>query len=170
VLILGGKAEEIVYARFDKDQDLLKGIQDICRQMHIQTGVVLSITGTLDRAVLQRFPEKESTDVPIGVMEIPGPLEATGHGIIGETYAPSLGQEPFGMSQLVHGEPYVHVHLVVTSARETVCGHIMEGCRVRSSRHPVSHFTVAIARVSGVLLRMVIEGKGAGLYHDLIKT
>lgn len=168
-LILAGKPEEIVYARLDKGEDLLTGIQEVCRKRDIQTGVVLSITGSLDKATLQRFPEKERPGVPVEVVEVPGPLEATGHGIIGKTYAPTLGKEPFGVGRYVHNEPYLHIHLVVTSARETVCGHLMEGCPVRAS-HATSHFTIAIAKVTGVQLRMVSEGKGKGLYHDLIKT
>lgn len=168
-LVVSGKATEIVYARLDKNEDLLTGIQKVCRDHGIRTGVVMSITGALERATLQRFPEKEQPGVFIDVVEVAGPLEATGHGIIGESYAPTLGNEPFGVGRYVHGEPYLHIHLVVTSAKETVCGHLMEGCPVLTSRgHAHSHFTVAIASVEGMLLRMVSEGKGKGLYHDLV--
>ena len=169
-LVVKGRLADLIYARFDPGEDLLSGIQSICKDHGIQTGVVISITGALVKARLQRYPEKEIPGGSSGeVVDIPGPLEATGAGIIGETYAPSLGQKPFNTTgRYVHGEPYVHIHLVVTSARETVCGHLMEGCPVRSRNPNFTHFTIVIARTEGVQLRMVTDEKGFGRpYHDL---
>jgi predicted DNA-binding protein with PD1-like motif len=169
MLVVDGQMDKVLYARLDPGQDLFKGIQEICLNYEIVTGVVLSITGALEKAVLQRFKKSDPPEAKMEVIEVPGPLEASGHGTIGRVHAPSLGKEPFGLGRFVHGEPYIHVHLVVTSGKETICGHLMEGCPVQS-KSPISHFTIAIARVKGIQFLQVAEGRGpAQLHHDLIK-
>lgn len=63
------------------------------------------------------------------------------------------------------------MHLTVTTPTETICGHLMEGCTVRS-HHSLSHFTIMVAEIEGVALNMRFdeakEGKGA-VYHELLR-
>lgn len=174
-LHLAARVPEIIVARLEPNEDLFKGIQQVCRERKIKTGVILSITGALERARLERFQATyaEAADVPhTEVVEIEGPLEASGHGIIGEVYAPEFGDKPFAVGKYIHGEVYMHVHIVVTSAKETICGHLVEGCPVRS-KHPISHFTIMIAPLEGVSLRLAMDmeaektGFARGLFHDL---
>ena len=161
---VSGKLSELIYVRLDKDQDLLEGIKQACRDHDIKTGVVIDITGGLTKARLQKFPNKvHSEKVRIGVIEMEGPLEATGHGIIGMTRGSG------GIGEYKDGEPYVHVHMVVSSADETLCGHLMPGTFVRSHLG-ISHFTIILAKAEGVGLTAAFQetadGKGR-IYHDL---
>jgi predicted DNA-binding protein with PD1-like motif len=161
---VSGKLSELIYVRLDKDQDLLAAIKQAARDHDIKTGVVLDITGGLTKARLQKFPSKVHAEhVRVGVVELEGPMEATGHGIIGMTRGSG------GIGEYKDGEPYVHVHMVVTSADETICGHLMPGTFVRSHLE-VSHFTIVLAKAEGVELaaafQQTADGKGR-IYHDL---
>jgi predicted DNA-binding protein with PD1-like motif len=160
-----------IVAQLEPGADLLESIITIAREQKIRTGVVSSITGAISRATLQHFsPNQEKAANLIDVMDIEGPLECSGHGIIGEVSAPEMGSKPFGVGKYVHGTPYVHVHLTVTSHRETICGHLMPGCLVWS-KHPISHFTIMLAEITGVSLEMTTDatleatGAGRGVFH-----
>ncbi len=58
VLIRSTTLEEIIYARLDAGGDLLRSIEEICRQRDIRTGLILTLTGSLVKARLQRFPQR----------------------------------------------------------------------------------------------------------------
>lgn len=165
-----GQLGPVVLAQLDPHGDLLESIREVARTNGIRAGVVLSITGALEYAVLQKFEEGKDNTQAIGVVEIDGPMEASGHGVIGIVDAPNRGETPFGIGKYQHGEPYVHVHLTVTTATKTLCGHLMEGCRVRSN-HPVSHFTIMIAPIEQAELKLTIDGSPEsgrrGVYHVL---
>lgn len=165
--LVGNLGRVWVY-RLDANEDLLLAIFDVVRRSGIQAGVILSITGALNRAVLQHF---QTGKKKIGLKELEGPMEVSGHGIIGHVNAPERGSKPFAVGGYVHGEPYVHVHLTVTSPTETLCGHLMEGCTVRSN-HPISHFTIMIAEIAGVAidLRCYEQDGHVGSYHELRRT
>ena len=159
-----GKLSELIFVRLDKDQDLLQAIKDAAREHDIKTGAVIDITGSVTKARVQKFPGKtHDGNVRIEVVELEGPLEATGHGIIGMTEGSG------GIGEYKDGEPYVHVHIVVTSADQTICGHLMPGTFVRSHL-PESHFTIILAKAEGVNLKAAFkptpDGKGR-IYHDL---
>lgn len=168
-----GQWGRAVVVQLDPEADLLDSILTIAREQNIRTGVVSSITGAISRARLQHFSldQGKSSDI-IDVIEMDGPLECSGHGIIGMVNAPEMGSTPFGVGRYVHGTPYVHVHLTVTSHRGTICGHLMHGCPVWS-KHPVSHFTIILAEVTGVNFEMTAEksleagGAGLGVFHRL---
>jgi predicted DNA-binding protein with PD1-like motif len=135
---VAGQLNEIVYAHFEPGEDLLAGIKEVAAERGIETGVVFSITGALAQARLSAFPAPGPIETTaIDYYTIPGPLEASGHGIIG-----------FDRSA---GEPYVHVHLTVASRQETVMGHLEPDTIVRSLL-PTSKFTIAMGSVEGVRL------------------
>ena len=138
-----GRMGRVVVTRLGKGEDLMKAIQGVVKRSGMKAGVVLSITGALTHATLQKFVKGEKT---IGVMELDGQMEASGHGIVGWVSAKERGREPFGVGRYIDGEPYVHVHVTVTTPDITLCGHLMEGCLVRSL-HETSHFTIAIAEI-----------------------
>ena len=161
---VAGKITEVIYVRLDKDQDLLAAIMQAAKEHNIKTGMVMDITGSLTRARVQRFPPGgQSEKVRIEVIEVEGPIEATGHGIIGMT------QGSGGIGEYKDGEPYVHVHMVITALDGTICGHLMPGTFVRSHL-PESHFTIILGKVEGVALtaafKPTADGKGR-IYHDL---
>jgi predicted DNA-binding protein with PD1-like motif len=154
---VAGQLKEIVYAHFDPGEDLLEGIQAVATERGITAGVILSVTGGLSTARLSSFPHPgpiEST--AIEYFTVPGPLEASGHGVLG-VFEPD-------------GTPYVHLHMTVATRAETIMGHVEPGTIVRSliSR---SKFTIALADVSGVRFEMHVEELPADArpvenYHD----
>jgi len=164
-----GRFGRVVVTRLEPGADLMATIKDVCRRHEIRAGVVLSITGSLERAVVQKFAPGEHT---VHAVEVPGPIEVSGHGIVGRIHAPEQGERPFSFSGYVHGDVYAHVHLTMTSATETICGHAMPGCLVRS-HHPVSHFSVMVGEVEGVGLDLAYDaevnrlGNGWGVFHRL---
>jgi predicted DNA-binding protein with PD1-like motif len=167
-----GQLGKIFLARIEPGGDLLNEIRSVVKDVGIETGLIMDCTGSLTKARLQKFqtigkPEETS----VGIIEVEGPLEASGHGIIGLTRGSG------GLGGYVDGEPYIHMHLTVTSAEETLCGHLMEGTIIRSL-HPISHFTVVIASIDHARLTLVVnkkndirnaEGKfiAGGVYHEL---
>lgn len=189
--MLTGKIEEVIYARLEPGEDLLRALWDICKEKDVKTGLLLDATGAMDKVFLQRWPKEppapdENSQPDIDFVEIPGPLEATAQGILGLGWIPdesvprpeilskskSAGQTgfgPFGFEG--HGTPYFHIHMTVTNGSETVCGHLMEGSPIHGNfdfgaGSIPSHFTVVIARVSGVILNAVWDK--TGFYHDLV--
>lgn len=172
---VAGKIGEIVLARFEPGEDLLLGLRSVIKERGIRTGVILDITGSLLRARLQKFERTGAVEkAPVVAVDVEGPMEASGHGIIGLTRGSG------GLGGYIDGEPYIHAHITVTSAKETICGHLMEGTIVRSHREK-SHFTVVLASFDEVLLTLVVEREtevrdeqgriiSGGVYHELTKA
>lgn len=186
-----GKIEEIIYARLNRGEDLLRALWDICKQNAVKTGVLLDATGSMDSLRVQRYshmPQEPREDyLGIDFVDIPGPLEVSAHGIIGMGWVPDKlvtpppalsrggGHTGFGAGGFEgHQTPYCHVHITASTASQTVCGHLMEGSHTSSSAkhegevHPVSHFSVAIAKVSGVILKATFDK--TGFYHDIVRA
>lgn len=174
--IVSGTISRVVYARLEPGADLLASIQDVIRAENIRTGLILDLTGGLQKARLQHNMELGDPNTKVSVVEIPGPMEASGSGIIGR----SLGNG--GVGNYRDGEPYIHCHITINSAVQTFMGHLMEGCTIRSP-HNVSHFTIVLGEVAGVELDMVSGGPGeefggrgvwtkehGHVYHDLRRT
>jgi len=157
-----GRTGRVIVARLEKDEDLLLALREVVKRSGMKSGVVLSITGALMHAVVQKFVSGQSA---IGVVELEGPMEVSGHGIVGWVSSPERGKEPFGVGRYIDGEPYVHVHVTITTPAQTLCGHLMEGCTVRS-HHAISHFTIVVAEIEGAALNMRSDPHG-GLYHEL---
>ena len=161
-----GRMGRVHVTRLEPQEDLLSAIRSVVTRSGMKAGVVLSITGAVTEAVLQKFVPGEKA---IGLIRLEGPMEVSGHGIVGWVSAPERGKEPFGVGRYVNGEPYVHVHVTVTTPKETLCGHLMEGCLVRSN-HDISHFTIMIAEIEGAALRMRSDpDHPGGLYHELVE-
>ena len=172
-----GKLSEIIFARFEPREDLRQGLLGVIKEKGIKSGVILSIIGSLERATVQRARQVGEPSIPqvyfSKLIEVPGPLEVSGHGIIGQVEAPAFGDAKIGLGDdFAHGEPYLHVHLTLTSAEETVCGHLMDGSPVRSV-HDVSHFTVILGRIDGAMIKMFVKpGPEPGSYrfgHELVQ-
>lgn len=146
-----GRLSEVYLVRLEPQDDVLRATQAAIRELGIKTGVILDITGSVTQARVQRFKRVGPwQEIPVEVVEVPGPLEASGHGIIGQTEGSG------GVGGYRHGEPYIHCHVNLTSAEQTICGHLMEGTYVRS-HHPKSHFTVVLAAIEGALLTKFMD-------------
>ena len=160
----------IILARLEPHADILDSVYEIARSRRLTAGIVLDITGSLEHATLQRYAEGTGVDGAVSVVNIDGPMEASGHGMIGVVDAPGHPDERFGKAGYRHGEPYMHVHLTVTTPTQTIVGHAMRGCRVRS-HGPITHFTIAIAPIPDAALRHTMDfgpdGAYRGVYHML---
>lgn len=129
----GGKVAEVVALRLDQGEDLLASIEEAARRLDIHTGVVISGIGTLDRARLHHIT---TTGYP-SVNAFPtyeGPIELLSvQGIIAD-YVP-------------------HLHTCISIREQTYMGHLEPGCRVLYLAE------IAIARLEGVRLRRVVNGR-----------
>lgn len=190
-LVESGKIEEIIYARLEPGEDLLKALWEICVEKDIRTGVILEGSGALRNFRCQRFPRNsKSCKTVIDIVDYEGPLEANVQGIIGRCYL----EKGMGLPDLVPivpgvleedsdrwnmmgyqdpggtGAPYIHAHMCVTNKDVTVLGHLMTGTFIESvgQKHNVpSHFTVVIAKMSGIEFTQRIDN--IGIYHDIVK-
>lgn len=194
-LIESGKIEEIIYARFEPGEDILQALYEICVEKDIKTGVIMDGSGSAVNFTYQHFPvnpKMAPTNVVIGTME--GKCEISLQGTIGTTVCrlneghdqedviagmfPTipgvLGDNAdkwhmFG-SMAGNGTPYIHAHCTASNKDYTVCGHLMPGTKVASGDpSKPSHFTVVIAKVSGVELDAVIDDD-IGFYQDVRKV
>ncbi|MGX7680826.1 PCC domain-containing protein [Jatrophihabitans sp. DSM 45814] len=157
--VVSGDIERVIYARFDAGADLLLSLREVIKSENITTGLILDLTGALNVARLQHFKELGDPESKVSVVEIPGPMEASGGGIIGRCVGTG------GVGGYVDGEPYVHCHLTVNSSVHTFMGHLMEGTIIRAPHYgrgnTKSHFTVVLGQVRGVDLQMVSGGPGS---------
>jgi predicted DNA-binding protein with PD1-like motif len=169
-----GAFGELIFARFDPKEDLIGSIKQLCKERNIRTGVILSLTGGVSEAQVSSFKEPARTTdrvtqlseeqrrhtlqkVGVSTEHLKGPLSVTGTGVIGME---------------ADDEPYIHIHLVLTSAEGTTCGHVWEGTPVQSLA-PFSHFTMVIARVVGAELRDLAadQGQFKGIpYHEIVEV
>jgi predicted DNA-binding protein with PD1-like motif len=153
-----GRLGRVAFTRLEPGADLYQEIVNTVKRNEMRTAVVLSLTGALEHTRLSMPVSAEGLDRLPRIFERAGTAEVHGTGVVGVSYdeweAPAAG---------VHypaGDPYLHVHVSVGIGGDSYCGHLIEGCRVRSM-HSVSHFTMAIAEVEGVELGMRVEREGA---------
>lgn len=193
-LVKSGKVEEIIYARFEPGEDILQALYEICAEYDIKTGVILDGSGAAMNFTYQHFPINSKmvpTNVTIGTME--GKCEISLQGTIGTTVCQnySKGSNPDSIvdnmlpfipgvlddhlqkwhwlgSENGPGTPYIHAHCTASNKDFTVCGHLMPGTTVASGdpKKP-SHFTVVIAKVSGVELQATYDPE-IGFYQNLL--
>jgi predicted DNA-binding protein with PD1-like motif len=156
-----GKMDSVIYARLEPHADLYRELKRLCKEHDIRTGVVMTVTGALEKARLQLMDTSLAKTGTPKVVELTGPFEASGHGIVGRFREGDSGGIFNGEEA---GSAYLHVHLTVTLGfgedAKTYCGHLMEGCTVRSN-HPVSHFTIVLGKVAGVQLDLAVDREAA---------
>ncbi|WP_247464889.1 DUF296 domain-containing protein, partial [Bradyrhizobium sp. 137] len=179
-----GKIEEIIYVRLEAGEDFVHALWDICKEYEIKTGVLLDATGNFAKVRLMRISREPRRDNwGVDFLEVPGPLQVSATGILGTGWVPDnlpptpeshrhypdTGFGPGGFEG--HDTPYFKINITVTNTYETICGHLLQGSLVgtvnhEGKAHVPSHFTVAIAKVSGVILRATYNK--SGFYHDLV--
>ncbi len=122
----GGRMGEVIAVRLDRGEDVLGSIEAAAKEQDIDTGVVVSGIGTLDRARLHfitssaRVPENE-------FVEHEGPIELLSiDGLIAD-HTP-------------------HLHTCLSIKDKVYAGHLEPGCRVLYLAE------IVIARVEGMKL------------------
>lgn len=195
-LVKSGKVEEIFFARFEPGEDILQALYEICAEHDIKTGVILDGSGAAIDFTYQHFPinpKMVPTNVTIGTME--GKSEISLQGTIGTTVCQNYpeGSNPDEIVDKVlpfipgvlddhvqkwnwcgsmdgPGSPYIHAHCVASNKDYTVCGHLMPGTKVASGdpKKP-SHFTVIIAKVSGVELQATYD-PDIGFFQNIVEV
>ncbi|MCC8025024.1 MAG: DNA-binding protein [Clostridium sp.] len=191
-LIESGRIEEIIYARFEPGEDILQALYEICIEKDIKTGVIMDGSGSAVNFTYQHFPvnpRMSPTNVVIATME--GKCEISLQGTIGTTvYTVEDPNHPRAISNLLptiagvldndldkwnmngsmggDGTPYIHAHCTASNKDYTVCGHLMPGTKVASGDPAKpSHFSVVIAKVSGVELQATFDEHG--FYQNIVK-
>jgi len=192
--IESGKIEEVIFARFQPGEDILQALYEICVEKDIKSGVILDGSGSAVDFTYQHFPINAKfvpTNVTIGTME--GKCEMSIHGTIGTTvcnlsngitpdeavdrmfptipgYLETIGDKWHMIGSMAGpGTPYIHAHCTASNKDYTICGHLMPGTKVASGDpSKPSHFTVIIAKVSGVELQATIDSE-IGFYQNLVK-
>ncbi len=105
-----GKIRETVVVSLDKGEDLLASLEDVIAEYEIESGVILSGYGTVDRSTLHMvtttgFPPEEYFD------KKEGPLEVISlDGII--------------------AEGKLHAHITLSDTEQAYGGHLEPGCRI----------------------------------------
>jgi predicted DNA-binding protein with PD1-like motif len=139
----------IVFAQFEPDEDIYRGLVNLIEKEKLKTGIILTITGGLHKVRLSAPTKPEATSSSPGFIELEGSTEAQGNGYFGWTKETWFNDR----SQIRHnaGEPFLHCHMTVSNAGKTYMGHLIDGCKVRSL-HPRSHFVAVICEAEGVEL------------------
>jgi hypothetical protein len=184
-----GKIEEIIYVRLMPGEDFVHALWDICKEYEIKTGVLLDATGNMAKVRLMRISREPRRDNwGVDFVEMSGPLQVSATGILGTGWNPDhlpagpdfhrhYSDTGFGAGGFEeHGSPYFKINITASNVSETACGHLLQGSLVggvnydrsgmRDDALP-SHFTVAIAKVSGAIVRAHFSEQG--FYHDLIQ-
>lgn len=175
-----GKIDEIIYAQVGYGEDLLHAIWDVCKENDVKTGVLLDATGCMKNLRVHAIAAEPGQPAGIHYEDVPGCLEVSAHGIIGMGWVdksikaediPGLIRSSydtgFGAAGFVeHGSPYAHIHIVGSSPKRTICGHLIEG-----SFTATQYFELIIAKVSGVLLKAKYDSRGYpdGYTHELVQ-
>ena len=139
-----GKIESVIFSRLKPSSDLYVEIKRICEENDIRAGVIMSITGALERAKLQLLSTELAKDGHPVVVDFEGPFECSGHGIIGRFRQSNSGGI---FNKDLINSPYMHVHLTITVGPRWY----EDGLRPPHRRlhvlspHHISHFTIAIA-------------------------
>ena len=195
-LVKAGKIEEVYYARLIPGEDILQAIYEICAEHDIKTGVILDGSGAGADFTYQHFPlNKAFIDPKLNVViaSMEGKCEMSIHGTIGTTVVKlpegknadevidSMYPTIPGYLETVEdkwhmlgsmggdGTPYVHAHCVASNKDCTVCGHLMPGTKVGSGDPELpSHFTLVIAKVSGVEWQAVLD-EHKFFYQDVVQ-
>jgi len=108
----GGKIEDVIFLRLDYGEDIHKSIEEVAKKEDIQTGVIVSAIGTVDKARMHSITHTDFPPRDDQFLEFYGPIEVAGiHGVIAD-YKPHL-----------HFTFYDYIH------RETKAGHLEPGCR-----------------------------------------
>ncbi len=116
-----GRLRRIIVGKIEPGQDLLSALKRVVEDEKIENGIILSVIGSLRRAVLRsvaRFPEHlPVTDADRIYEMVEGPLE-----IISVS----------GTIARQDGQPYIHAHISVSKvlggAAKVMGGHLTEGC------------------------------------------
>jgi predicted DNA-binding protein with PD1-like motif len=147
--VVEAKLGRIIYAQFEPDEDVYRGLVNLITEEKLHTGIILSITGGLHKVRLSMPRKPDTKEISPGFIELEGSTEAQGNGYFGWTEETWFNDS----SQIRHnaGEPFLHCHMTVSNGGQTYMGHLIDGCKVRSL-HPQSHFVAVIAEAEGVQL------------------
>lgn len=115
-----GRVKRLLMGKIEPDRDLLSALKKIAEDEGVMGGVILSIIGSLRRAVLRnvaRFPEHlPVTDSERLYKEAEGPLEIL---------------SVSGTISSRDGEAFIHAHICVSKVLDgeliTMGGHLAEG-------------------------------------------
>ncbi len=147
--VVNAKMGRIVFAQFGPDEDVYRGLVDLIVREKLKTGIILTVTGGLNKVRLSMPRRPDAPAASPGFIELEGGTEAQGNGYFGWTKETWFND----LSQIRHnaGEPFLHCHMTVSNGGQTYMGHLIDGCKVRSLL-PQSHFIAIVCEAEGVEL------------------
>jgi predicted DNA-binding protein with PD1-like motif len=131
-----GLTSEMILVRFDPGERLLEGLRDVIRAEGIRMGLVVSGIGTLSDCRLHQAVAGYPPDL------------MTRH----QEYLDLKGSYEIASIQGIIADSEPHLHITVCEGRQTVAGHLEDGCVVMGVAE------VAILRGEGGSVRRVIRG------------
>ncbi len=116
----GGKISRVVAARMSPGEDILKGLERICAENHINNGFILSGMGSMAKVAFYdpvALPDKKAGYGYSEPILMEGPLEL------------------LSMTGMIchntEGECLLHVHFTFSDQKGNAYGgHVIEGCKV----------------------------------------
>ena len=129
----GGKIEDVILLRLDYGDDLHECVEEIARKKDIQTGVIISAIGTLNKVRMQivnttAFPPKGE------LVELEGPIDVAGvHGIIADYRL------------------HAHFTFYHHKRNKTIAGHLEPGCRICHNGELV------VLKIKGISLTRIVH-------------
>jgi predicted DNA-binding protein with PD1-like motif len=172
--VASSRIHDVYWVQLAAGADLYDAILEFAQRENIRTGLVLNIVGGLRKVRLSTPAAKASIESQPGILDIEGNFECAGIGYIGRTVDTYDAEKTSGILYR-QDEPNLHIHLTVSNSGATHMGHLIPGCTVRSVA-TVSHFTICIARVEGVVLNMRRSHETTDKYrlgipiHELVKA
>ncbi|HWQ76727.1 MAG TPA: DUF296 domain-containing protein [Syntrophomonas sp.] len=185
-----GQINELIFARMEPGEDLLKAIWDISARYEIKAGWIVEGSGMLKNVIFQRFPHNFKTcKIPIDLYNLDGPMLCNISGIIGTMrnsggdasvlsvpYCKGVIEEEMDLFAMSTSQgfdtPYVHCHFDVSTKDTTVMGHLMPGTIVAEANTPgdPTEFTLVIAKMNSVDFGTAFRPDGFGHFVEQIQT
>jgi len=97
----------MIVSRFIPPEDLKKAIEDLARKNALKCGIIITIVGSLDEAILRMSNgDKRVFNGPLEIVSAQGTIAENG----------------------------IHVHLIISDEEGKVRGgHLLEGCRIHTT-------------------------------------
>ncbi len=129
------KLNKIHMGRLQHQADLLEEINTTCKKNHIKTGLI-SLIGAVSTVKLGFYDQKKHKYTCF----IPG-LKEIGINEPNDTFAPFEIVSGLGNISLKEGEPFAHIHLIVSDKEgKTYGGHLMPGTNIFAAEIIIQSF------------------------------
>lgn len=144
------KRAEILYGRLEPGTDLFEGINEMCEQMGVKYGSIISCIGSLTKTTYTFVKRNEQSVVGIGYRDAQ---------VLTQANELICGQGTIGLNNA--GEREIHMHALMCDVDgNLIAGHLMPGCIICATME----IAIAIA-TEGTIVRSIDEKLKLPLFH-----